>query len=67
MKSGLQKDVKRKRNKTYESKDQQNRIFREQELEYHFWLTQNLHPRKTSPQWLQYVVENSTWRIDQEW
>ena len=48
VKSVLQKCIKQMRIEMYESKEQQNRLFKEQEPECHLWLTQNLHPRKTS-------------------
>ena len=34
--------------KTYQSKEQESRFFREQGEECHLWLAQNLHPQNMS-------------------
>ena len=44
VKKAVQKDSKRMRIDTYQSKDQQSRLFREQEEECHLWLTQKSLP-----------------------
>ena len=48
VKSKLQEGVERKRVEAYEIKEQQGRLFREQEEECNLWLTQNVNPRKTA-------------------
>ena len=37
-----------KRIENYENKEQQSKLFAEQEQECNFWLSQNLDPRKTA-------------------
>jgi len=48
VKSSLQKGMEINRVEIYETKEQQSKLFQEQEDECHLWLTQNLHPRKTA-------------------
>ena len=48
VKSKLQEGVERKRVEAYEIKEQQGRLFREQEEECNLWLTQNVNPRRTA-------------------
>ena len=64
MKAVLQRDIKRMRVETYESKEQQSRLFKKQEPECHLWLTQNLHPRKTSSimSMLEQMIETRSWK-----
>ena len=62
------KRVKRALQKSYQSKDQQNRFFREQEKEFHLWLTHNLHPQKTSTimSMLKQMMETKSWKRARE-
>ena len=50
---------------TYQSKDQQSRFFREQEVECYLWLTQNFYPWKTSSiiSMMEQMVETRSWRV----
>ena len=48
VKTALKKSIHLKRIELYQSKEQQSRLFREQELlEYNHWSMQNSNPRKT--------------------
>ena len=42
------KGVKARRVESYQAKEQQSKVYSEQEKECHLWLTQNLSPRKTA-------------------
>ena len=48
VKTVRQKSTKQMKTKTYQSKEQKSKFFREQEKGCHLWLTENLHPWKTS-------------------
>ena len=63
MKSKLQEGVERKRVEAYEIKEQQGRLFREQE-QCNLWLTQNVNPRKTASVMvmLEQMVETRAWK-----
>ena len=54
----------RKRVEAYETKEQQGRLFREQEKECNLWLTQNVNPRKTASimVMLEHMVETRVWK-----
>ena len=64
VKTALQKGTKQMRIERYQSKDQQSRFFREREVECILWLSQYLHPRKTSSTMsvLQQMVETRSWK-----
>ena len=64
VKSKLQEGVERKRVEAYETKEQQSRLFREQEKECNLWLTQNVNPRKTASimVMLEHMVETRVWK-----
>ena len=64
VKSELKKGARQKRIETYQSKEQKSQFFREQEDEYHLWLTQNLNPRKTSSimSMLERMLETRSWK-----
>ena len=64
VKSKLQEGVERKRVEAYEIKEQQGRLFREQEEECNLWLTQNVNPRKTASVMvmLEQMVETRAWK-----
>lgn len=65
VKTCLQKAVESKRIKIYKTKKQQSQFYQEQEYECHFWLSQNLHGRKTSSimTMLEQMVETRTWKV----
>ena len=64
LKSALQKCTKQMKIETYQSKEQQRRFFRELQEEYHLWLTQNLHPKKTSiMSMLEQIIETRSWKV----
>ena len=48
----------------YKAKQQQSKLFSDQEEECHMWLSQNLHPRKTSAimNMLEQMVETRSWK-----
>jgi len=48
VKDALMRGVKCNRIEAYKTKEQQSKLFVEQGQEYHLWLFQNLHPRKTA-------------------
>ena len=64
VKSKLQEGVERKRVEAYETKEQQGRLFREQEEECNLWLIQNVNPRKTASimVMLEQMVETRAWK-----
>ena len=64
VKSKLQEGVERKRVEAYETKEQQGRLFREQEEECNLWLTQSVNPRKTASVMvmLEQMVETRAWK-----
>ena len=68
LKAVLQKGIKQTRIEMYESKEQQNRLFKEQEPECHLWLTKNPHPRKTSSimSMLEQMIETKSWKVARE-
>ena len=49
LKEKRKKGVKARRTESYQAKEQQSKVYSEQEKECHLWLTQNLNPRKTAP------------------
>ena len=48
LKEKRKKGVKARRVESYQAKEQQSKVYSEQEKECHLWLTQNLNPRKTA-------------------
>ena len=44
----IEEGVKARRIESYESKEQQSKLFRDQEQECHLWLSQNRNQRKTA-------------------
>ena len=65
VKSTLRKGVECRRVESYKTKEQQSKVFRDQEQECHLWLTQKLHPCKTSAitDMLEQMVETRSWKV----
>ena len=59
-----EKGVKARRIESYQAKEQQSKVYSEQEKECHLWLTQNLNPRKTAAimTMLEQMVETRSWK-----
>ena len=53
-----------RRVESYQAKEQQSKVYSEQEKEFHLWLTQNLSPRKTAVimTMLEQMVETRSWK-----
>ena len=47
-KNELKRGVKARRIESYESKEQESKVFRDQEQECHLWLSQNRNQKKTA-------------------
>ena len=64
VKTCLQKAMESRRIENYITKAQQSQFYQEQENEYHLWLSQNLHKRKTSSiiMMLEQMVEKRLWK-----
>ena len=64
LKEKLKKGVKNQRIEEYEMKEQQSKLYREQEQECHVWLSQNLNPGKTAATMtmLEQMVETRSWK-----
>ena len=64
VKTALKKGLECRRIKMYKAKQQQSKLFSDQEEECHMWLSQNLHPRKTSAimNMLEQMVETRSWK-----
>ena len=56
--------MKARRVESYQAKEQQSKVYSEQEKECHLWLTQNLNPRKTAAimTMLEQMVETRSWK-----
>ena len=65
VKSTLKKGVECSRVESYKTEEWQSKVFRDQEQECHPWLTQKLHPRKTSAimDMLEQMVEKRSWKV----
>ena len=64
LKEKRKKGVKARRIESYQAKEQQSKVYSEQEKECHMWLTQNLNPRKTAAimMMLEQIVETRSWK-----
>ena len=64
LKEKRKKEVKAGRTESYQAKEQQSKVYSEQEKECHLWLTQNLNPRKTAAimMMLEQMVETRSWK-----
>ena len=64
MKEKLKGGRKNKRVKEYSIKEQQSRLYKEQEKECHIWLAQNLNLGKTASimTMMEQMVETSSWK-----
>ena len=56
--------MKARRTESYQAKEQQSKVYSEQDKECHLWLTQNLNPRKTAAimTMLEQMVETRSWK-----
>ena len=68
LKEKLKKGVKNQRIGEYETKEQQSKLYREQEQECHVWLSQDLNPGKTVAimTMLEQMVETKSWKEARE-
>ena len=63
LKGKWKKGVKVRRVESYQAKEQQSKVYSEQEKECHLWLTQNLSPRKTAEMtMLEQIFETRSWK-----
>ena len=64
LKEKWKKGMKTRRIESYQAKEQQSKVYSEQEKECHLWLTQNLNPRKTAVimTMLEQMVETRSWK-----
>ena len=64
VKENFKKGTRSKRIENYENKEQQSKLFAEQELECNLWLSQNLDPRKTASilTMIEQIVETRAWK-----
>ena len=60
----LKKGVKNQRTEQHRTKEQQIKLYREQEQECHVWLSRNLNPAKTAAimTMLEQMVETGSWK-----
>ena len=56
--------MKARRVESYQAKEQQSKVYSEQEKECHLWLTQNLSPRNTATimMMLEQMVDTRSWK-----
>ena len=64
LKEKRKKGVKARRVESYQAKEQQSKVYSEQEKECHLWIPQNLNPRKTAAimTMLEQMVETRSWK-----
>ena len=64
VKTTLKKSVQLKRIELHQLKEQQSKLFREQEQDYHLWSMQNLNQGKTASLTVMFeqMVETKSWK-----